>query len=91
MAALYLLIIFLICGLYGLLSSLDGNYCGQNPNICKKTFLQLASTYNKYNDPKTLPSLQTHNILCLVAVVISIIFFLIYKRVTHTLYSTINK
>ena len=52
MAIVYSVIMFMICGIFNLLTSIDGTYCIRNPKICTKSVFELISTYNKHKDPK---------------------------------------
>ena len=52
MAILYSIILFFVCGLFNLLTSLDGDYCIKNPKVCRDSIFKSISTYNKHKDPK---------------------------------------
>ena len=90
MAICYSIIMFLVCGLFNLLTSLDGNYCVKHPKICTKSVFELISTYNKHMDPKERIMLEIQNILCLVSVILSIIFFTYYKKMRSKIYDIID-
>jgi len=90
MSILYLFIVFLLCGIFNLLTSVDGNYCHKNIHICSESLFELISTYNKHLDVPKRFVLKIQNILCLVAIVGSIFYFLIYRRMQYKIYDALD-
>lgn len=50
----------------------------------------MISTYNKYKDEHKQSLFKIQNILCLSAVVGSIIFFIIYRKIQYNIYDAID-
>jgi len=50
----------------------------------------MISTYNKYKDVPKQSLFRIENILCLAAVVGSIIFFIIYRKIQYNIYDAID-
>lgn len=90
MAIIYLLIVFLVCGIFNLFTSIDGNYCVKHTKLCEKNIFEMISAYNKYLDKSKSEMLKIENILSLCVVVLSIIFFIIYRKIQYDIYQEID-
>ena len=75
---IYLVIHILISDTYNLITNMAGNACKDHIAHCPKTFLTLMATSNKLNHKDPLKVLD---ILNLVLVVVSILYFAFIRRV----------
>ncbi len=87
---LYAILVFILCGSFNLLTSFDGNYCHKHAKVCTESIFELISTYNKHEDLRQRMMLKIQNILCLIGVVGSIIFFMVYKKIRYDIYLAID-
>lgn len=84
----YLLIRFLIIDAFALVTNIVGQYCSNvDQNKCDFTLWNQLSTMNK-NDNSTF--VLIHDILSLVLIVVSILFFFLYRRKQYTKAKALN-
>lgn len=50
----------------------------------------MISTYNKYKDSPKQSLFKIENILCLIVVVLSIVYFIIYRKIQYNIYEAID-
>jgi len=87
MSIIFLLLRFLITDLYNLISSTTATYCIDNPDKCSS--LSNLSTFNK-NTSRDEGMVNVVDILNLISVLASIVFFIIYRRYQFRIYCIVE-
>jgi hypothetical protein len=88
MLILYLSFRFLLTDSFNLISSISsGEYCGTYANLCNGYFTSLASSYNK---ALQFNILKVVDVLNLITVILSIIFFNFYRKIQYRIYSIVD-
>jgi hypothetical protein len=91
MVIVYLLIHFLLTDLFNIVTSMLGNYCYKNSLECEGNYFGMFSNYNKYQDNDIEPLNYVLDILNLIMIVCSIVFFLSYRKIQYQIYDDIDK
>lgn len=85
-----MLIVFVFVDAYQLFINILGNYCNNNVNLCEGNAFGRFSTYNVYEDTSMKGYVYTMDILCLLIVIGSIPFFIMYRKMQYQIYDQIN-
>ncbi len=90
MIILYLALVFIIVDAYALIINIKGSYCSINVYECENNFFVNISTYNLSHDFTMNNYVYTLDILCLLVVIGSIVFFILYRKTQYQIYDFID-